>query len=126
MIALPLWLLSAQDVLAVPPALALAAVPLLALAVVAGLAAYRNLGHAASAGFLYARAGVAIREIAVVPVAKAQSGSVRSSPFQRRVGLATLHVDIAGGGSAPQVHDESEGRAEVLLQVLLGRRVPTL
>jgi putative membrane protein len=125
-IALPLWQLTSQDVLAVPPALALAAVPLLALAVVAGLAAYRNLGHAASAGFLYARAGVAIRVIAVVPVAKAQSGSVRSSPFQRRVGLATLHVDIAGGGSAPQVHDESEGRAEVLLQVLLGRRVPTL
>jgi putative membrane protein len=110
----------------VPPALALVAVPLLALAVVAGLAAYRNLGHAASAGFLYARAGVAIRVIAVVPVAKAQSGSVRSSPFQRRAGLATLHVDIAGGGTAPQVHDESEGRAEVLLQVLLGRRVPTL
>jgi putative membrane protein len=125
-IALPLWQLTSQDVLAVPPALALAAVPLLALAVVAGLAAYRNLGHAASAGFLYARAGVAIRVIAVVPVAKAQSGSVRSSPFQRRAGLATLHVDIAGGGSAPQVHDESEGRAEVLLQVLLGRRVPTL
>jgi putative membrane protein len=124
MIALPLWLLSAQDVLAVPPALALAAVPLLALAVVAGLAAYRNLGHAASAGFLYARAGVAIRVVAVVPVAKAQSGSVRSSPFQRRAGLATLHVDIAGGGAAPQVHDESEPRAEVLLQVLLGRRVP--
>jgi putative membrane protein len=125
-IALPLWQLTSQDVLAVPPALALAAVPLLALAVVAGLAAYRNLGHAASAGFLYARAGVAIRVIAVVPVAKAQSGSVRSSPFQRRAGLATLHVDIAGGGTAPQVHDESEGRAEVLLQVLLGRRVPTL
>jgi putative membrane protein len=126
MIALPLWLLSAQDVLSVPPTLALVALPLLALAVVAGLAAYRNLGHAASAGFLYARAGVAVRVIAVVPVAKAQSGSVRSSPFQRRAGLATLHVDIAGGGAAPQVHDESEPRAEVLLQVLLGRRVPTL
>jgi len=123
-VALPLWQLSSLEVVAVPAALALAAVPLLALAVVAGLAAYRSLGHAASAGFLYARAGVAIRVIAVVPVAKAQSGSVRSSPFQRRAGLATLHVDIAGGGSAPRVHDESEGRAEVLLQVLLGRRVP--
>jgi putative membrane protein len=125
-IALPLWQLSSLDVVAVPPALALVAVPVLALAVVAGLAAYRNLGHAASAGFLYARAGVAIRVIAVVPVAKAQSGSVRSSPFQRRAGLATLHVDIAGGGSAPRVHDESEPTAEVLLKVLLGRRVPTL
>jgi putative membrane protein len=125
-IAVPLWQLRSLDVVAVPPALALVAVPLFALAVVAGLAAYRNLGHAAGAGFLYARAGVAIRVIAVVPVAKAQSGSVRSSPFQRRAGLATLHVDIAGGGTAPRVHDESEPTAEALLQVLLGRRVPVL
>src|SRR5215213_4925959 len=58
-VALPLWQLSSLEVVAVPAALALAAVPLLALAVVAGLAAYRSLGHAASAGFLYARAGVA-------------------------------------------------------------------
>jgi putative membrane protein len=123
-VAIPLWQLSSLEVVAVPPALALAAVPLLALAVVAGLAAYRSLGHAASAGFLYARAGVAIRVLTVVPVAKAQSGSVRSSPFQRRAGLATLHVDIAGGGAAPRVLDESEGQAEVLLQILLGRRVP--
>jgi uncharacterized membrane protein YdbT with pleckstrin-like domain len=63
--------------------------------------------------------------VAVVPVAKAQSGSVRSSLFQRRAGLATLHVDIAGGGSTPRVHDEAEPRAELLLQILLGRRVPS-
>jgi uncharacterized membrane protein YdbT with pleckstrin-like domain len=61
--------------------------------------------------------------VTVVPVAKAQSGSVRSSLFQRRAGLATLHVDIAGGGPTPQVHDESQGRAETLLQVVLGRPV---
>jgi putative membrane protein len=121
--AVPLSVLTALDVLAVPAALALAAVPLLALAVVGGLAAYRSLGHAAGERFLYARAGVAIRVLTVVPVAKAQSGSVRTSPFQRRAGLATLHVDIAGGGPAPQVHDESGPRAEDLLQVVLGRRV---
>jgi uncharacterized membrane protein YdbT with pleckstrin-like domain len=121
--AVPLWVLSSQDVLAVPPTLALAAVPLLALAVLGGRAAYRSLGHAADEGFLYARGGVAIRVLTVVPVAKAQSGRVRTSPFQRRAGLATLHVDIAGGGPAPRVHDESEPRAEDLLQVVLGRPV---
>jgi putative membrane protein len=121
--ALPLWLLTALGVLDVPPAAALAALPVLALAVAVGLAAYRSLGHATGAGFLYARAGVAIRVLTVVPVAKAQSGSVRSTPFQRRAGLATLHVDIAGGGPTPRVYDESEGRAEELLQVVLGRRV---
>jgi putative membrane protein len=121
--AIPLWVLTSLDVLEVPPALALAALPVLGVAVAVGLGAYRSLGHATAEGFLYARAGVAIRVLAVVPVAKAQSGSVRSSPFQRRAGLATLHVDIAGGGPTPQVHDESEPRAEALLQVVLGRRV---
>jgi putative membrane protein len=122
-VALPLWRLTSLGVLDLPAAVALAALPVLALAVLVGLAAYRSLGHATSEGFLYARVGVAIRVTTVVPVAKAQSGSVRSSPFQRRSGLATLHVDIAGGGPTPQVHDEAEARAEDLLQVVLGRRV---
>ena len=120
-IALPLWLLASEDVLDLPAAAALAALPVLALAVAVGRAAYRNLGHAAGRGFLYARVGVAIRVTTVVPVAKAQSGSVRSSLFQRRAGLATLHVDIAGGGPTPQVHDEAQPTAEGLLQVVLGR-----
>jgi putative membrane protein len=120
-VGLPLWVLTWLDVLAVPPAAALAVVPGLALGVLAGLAAYRSLGHATGDGFLYARVGVAIRVTTVVPVAKAQSGSVRSSPFQRRAGLATLHVDIAGGGPTPRVFDEAEPTAETLLRVVLGR-----
>jgi putative membrane protein len=97
---------------------ALLGVPLAALV---GLAAYRSLGHARRDGFLYARQGVVIRVTTVVPVAKAQSGSVRSSFFQRRIGLATLHVDVAGGGPTPKVMDEAEPTAEELLQVVLGR-----
>ena len=123
-VALPIWFLASRNGFGVAQSSALLlAAPLLALAVLAGLAAYRSLGHAAGRAFLYARAGVAIRVITVVPVAKAQSGRVRSSLFQRRAGLATLHVDIAGGGPTPRVHDESEGRAETLLQVVLGRPV---
>jgi putative membrane protein len=112
-VAVVLWLLSRP---AAP--LALLLVP---LAVLVGLAAYRSLGHARRGGFLYARQGVVIRVTTVVPVAKAQSGSVRSSFFQRRVGLATLHVDVAGGGPTPKVMDEAEATAEELLQVVLGR-----
>jgi putative membrane protein len=119
-VALPLALLTSPGAAAVSSA-AVLVVAVLALAVVAGLAGYRSLGHAAGQGFLYARVGVAIRVTTVVPVAKAQSGSVRSSPFQRRSGLATLHVDIAGGGPAPRVFDEAEPTAERLLQVVLGR-----
>jgi putative membrane protein len=110
-----LWLL-------LSPPTAAAALLLVALGVLGGLAAYRNLGHARRDGFLYARRGVAIRVTTVVPVAKAQSGSVRSTPFQRRAGLANLHVDVAGGGPTPKVVDEAEGTAEELLQVVLGRR----
>jgi putative membrane protein len=91
------------------------------LAALTGLAAYRSLGHARRGGFLYARQGAVIRVTTVVPVAKAQSGSVRSSFFQRRVGLATLHVDVAGGGPTPKVMEEAEPTAEALLQVVIGR-----
>ena len=122
-VALPIWFLSTRDGPGVAPRFALFVVPLLALAVVVGLAAYRSLGHAAGERFLYARAGAVIRVLTVVPVAKAQSGSVRSSPFQRRAGLATLHVDIAGGGPVPRVYDETQPRTEALLQLILGRRV---
>jgi putative membrane protein len=122
-VAVAIWLLATGNGFGVAPRFGLLLLPLLALAVVAGLAAYRSLGHAAGPEFLYARSGVAIRVVTVVPVAKAQSGSVRSSLFQRRAGLATLHVDIAGGGPTPRVHDESQGRAETLLQVVLGRPV---
>jgi putative membrane protein len=87
----------------------------LPLAGLAGEAAYRNLGHARHGGFLTARRGALIRSTAVVPTAKAQSARVRSSLFQRRAGLATLHVDIAGGGAIPQVTDEAVATAERLL-----------
>ena len=122
-VAMAVWLLATGNGFGVAPGSALLLVPLLVLAVLFGLAAYHSLGHAAGPAFLYARSGVAIRVVTVVPVAKAQSGSVRSSVFQRRAGLATLHVDIAGGGPTPRVRDESEGRAETLLQVVLGRPV---
>jgi putative membrane protein len=128
------WMVRRGSLRAVPPTAAVAAVLwllsrpaaplallLLVLAVLGGLAAYRGRGHARRGGFLYARQGVVIQVTTVVPVAKAQSGSVRSSFFQRRVGLATLHVDVAGGGPTPKVLDEAEATAEELLQVVLGR-----
>ena len=106
---------------AVWPAATLAALLGVPLAALLGLATYRSLGHARRGGFLYARRGAVIRATTVVPVAKAQSGSVQSSFFQRRVGLATLHVDVAGGGPTPKVVDEAEPTAEALLQVVLER-----
>jgi putative membrane protein len=93
----------------------------LALAALAGEAAYRNLGHARRGGFLTARRGGLNRSTAVVPAAKAQSARVRSTFFQRRAGLATLLVDVAGGGAVPRVTDEAVATAERLLAGVLGQ-----
>ena len=78
----------------------LAAVVLLPLAVLWGWAAWRGLGHGANSEVIASRAGVLYRNLEVVPLAKAQSTRVRSSPFQRRAGLASLFVDVAGGSAA--------------------------
>ena len=40
-----------------------------------------------------------------MPAAKAQSVRSRATWPQRRVGLATMHVDVAGRGSTPKVQD---------------------
>jgi putative membrane protein len=99
-------------------ALAVVALP---LAVLAGEAAYRNLGHARHGDFLTARRGALIRTTAIVPAAKTQSARVHSTLFQRRAGLATLHVDVAGGGAMPQVTDEAAATAERLLASVVRR-----
>ena len=98
------------------------AVALLAAAVLLGLAAWRGMGHELRPGsFLYARYGVLVRSTVIVPLSKAQSCRVLATPFQRRAGLATLHVDVAGSGVDPHVLDEAAGRAEELLYAVLPR-----
>ncbi len=81
-----------------------------------GVAYYRSLGHARLPDHVVARAGVLVEETAVVPVAKTQSTRVRSTWFQRRRGLATLYVDVAGPGPTPAVRDEAGATAEALLR----------
>ncbi|MBW3645359.1 MAG: PH domain-containing protein [Actinobacteria bacterium] len=120
----------------VAPASALAVVPALALrpwgalallavpgAALAGVAAYRGLGHALDEGVLIARSGAFIRHTVVVPLGRAQSGRVRSTPLQRRAGLATLLVDLAGPGRPARVVDESAATAERLLVSVVGSTV---
>lgn len=80
-------------------------VPAIALAE----SAYRGLGHAATPSFLFTRRGGVFRELAVIPVAKTQSSRLHSSPFQRRVGLATLELDMAGKGRQPAIVDGAVG-----------------
>ena len=76
---------------------------------VAGELAYRNLGHISTPGLVVASHGTYERVTELLPVAKTQSTTLRISPFQRRAGLATLHIDVAGHGGSPQITDGDEG-----------------
>ena len=98
----------------------LAAVVLVPTAVGAEMA-FRGLGHAVLPSFVVARRGGFLRETVVVPVAKAQSARLSASLLQRRLGLATLSIDVAGQGRTPAVVD---GDAELLAQ-LRGRALGT-
>ncbi len=101
-------------VVAVPVAILLPPAGLLALvlpvlAVAHGEMAYRGLGWAEVGAHVVTRHGALGRETALVPVAKAQSTRLTSSPFQRRAGLATLHLDVAGRGRTPSIPDGDGG-----------------
>lgn len=103
-----------------PPwgAVSLLAVP---AAAVAGWAAYRGLAHGFDDVVLVARRGALYRTFVIVPAHKAQSTRVTRSFFQRRLGLATLHVDVAGGEAA-KVPDVTPARANTLAEALV---IPT-
>jgi putative membrane protein len=58
------------------------------------------------------REGVLTRQLTVVPYARIQSVRVVRGPVQRRLGLATVHADTAGGaGAAAQARDLAEAWA---------------
>ncbi|MEZ5183105.1 MAG: PH domain-containing protein [Acidimicrobiales bacterium] len=84
---------------------------------------YRNLGHVGTPTLVVARSGGFVRATDYLPVAKTQSTSLSSSPFQRRVGLASLQLHVAGRGSVPVVHDGDADRLARLRLAALHARV---
>ncbi len=100
-----------------------------ALAVVLGVgwgrAAARQLAHAVDTGpvpgrspVVHARRGLLAWRWQLVPVAKVQSVRLTSTPFQRRAGLVTVHLDIAGG--EVRIPDVGPDRATELARLALG------
>lgn len=75
---------------------------------------YRALGHVRTEVSVVSRWGALIRSTAIVPVAKTQSCRLFSTPFQRRVELATLRIQVAGRGSAVEIRDGDAARLELL------------
>jgi len=68
---------------------ALAGLPLTALA-------HRRYGYAMGGGFGHVSSGLVGRSLSVFPNFKVQTVTLRQSPSQRRHGLATLRIELAG------------------------------
>jgi putative membrane protein len=84
---------------------------------------YSGHGYAYDAHFLFIRRGVLRRRVWCVPYAKVQTLSLRQSLFQRRLGLASLVVDVAGASlwGGPVLRDLPVEEAHALLEMLQAR-----
>jgi uncharacterized membrane protein YdbT with pleckstrin-like domain len=84
---------------------------------------FRALRYALTDSLLLVRKGVWKRVIAVVPRDKVQHAAVASAPLQRRLGLATLSVSVAGGvfSGGVRVLDLPAADAAALLDALATR-----
>jgi putative membrane protein len=79
---------------------------------------YQVLAHARQGGHLLARSGVLHRRITVVPESKVQWVGLEQSPFQRRLGIASLTAATAAG--AAHVVDLDAAEASALQAALSG------
>lgn len=87
---------------------------------------YRSLGHSVTATHVVSRWGAVFRHTAVMPVAKVQGCHLAASPFQRRVGLATLRIAVAGDRTGVPVSDAAVERLETVRHDLLASRASRL
>ena len=99
--------------------LALAA-PIVVLGAISGWLAYDKLGSGADGHVVAGRTGLFGTTTELSPLRKTQGTSVTSSWFQRRLGLATLGVHVAGPAGGIELQDLGELTAERLAPTLYG------
>lgn len=102
---------------------ALLASPLLIPFAAAALLGRRRHRYRLADGLLQVQRGVVGRTTWIVPARHVQTVTLRRGWLQRRLGLATVLVDTAGGGrtDGPNVHDLREGDAWALVAALGAR-----
>jgi putative membrane protein len=83
----------------------LPAVALVLFGVPWGNAAHRRAGHARTAAVAVLAHGVVHHRIVLVPTSRVQSARSSASPFQRRAGLQTIHLDVARALPSPHLFD---------------------
>ena len=105
----------------------LAGLFLVLLAALYGLLRYRAAGHGLADDRLVLRYRRLARTTVVAPRGRLQSRGYSVSPFQRRLGLATLKVEVASGsgGTAFRLPDMDAEVAEGLVEALSERAART-
>lgn len=84
---------------------ALPAVLLVALVLFRASRIVRHMGHALHEEIFAFKSGWLWRHMTVAPVRKVQAVAMHESPFDRRHGMAGLHVDTAGAAGGPHTLD---------------------
>ena len=82
--------------------------------------ALRSIGVGLTPEVFVSRWGMLTREMQIVPYARLQSVRVMQGPMQRRLGLATVYADIAGGRSG-RAKDRDLAEAWALAEQLSAR-----
>ena len=102
-------------------------VPLLFLALLPGAAlgvrAWRVLGHGENEDVVLARRGAVIDQTVAVRKSRVQSASVQANWFQRRVGLATMQIEVAQPLGRVVVRDMDAGEAAAVATRLAGQAI---
>lgn len=101
------------------PVAAVAAAVLLVLGAVGGLFAYDKLASGADDHLVAGRTGLFGTTTELSPLRKTQGTSVRSSFFQRRLGLASLQVHVAGPAGGITLQDLGQVTAQRLAPTLI-------
>lgn len=83
---------------------------------------WEAIGYRLDADLAVVRSGVVTRRVWYIPTAKVQSVAVTRTPFQRRLGLASLRIDSAAtADGVVKVVDLTEGTARALAERLAER-----
>jgi putative membrane protein len=94
---------------------------------VASLFRYRALGYNMGDGYFYMRHGWPGRSTLILPIRNVQAVTVRRSPIDRKLGLATLSIDSAGQSrlGGPQLHNLPVDEAHALGRTIASRAAST-
>ena len=89
------------------------------LKVAGGLLSYDKLASGADDHLVAGRTGLLGTTTELSPLRKTQGTDVRSSFFQRRLGLVSLHVHVAGPAGGIELQDLGELTAQRMAPTLL-------